>query len=289
MRYLILLLFLLLNVWQSAQAKTINIVAAENFYGSVATEIGGKNVNVYSILNNPNQDPHLFSASPKTAKAIADADIVVYNGANYDHWAERLVNSSAKKSAQIIIVTNLLDKKSGKNPHVWYDLATMPAYAKALTAALVQLDETNKDYYQAQLRQFLQNYRTLTEQVKKMQIENNKTKKTMTATEPVFNYMAETLGLTIKNQEFQLKVMNDVEPTPREIKNFEADLRNHQVCVLIYNNQVDNPLTQRLQNIAKQANIPVIGVSETQPPEKNYINWMMEQLKTLEQALYVRD
>ena len=245
MRYLVLLLVLLLNTIQSVQAKTINIVAAENFYGSVAAEIGGNHVHVDSIISNPNQDPHLFSTNPKTAKAIANANIIVYNGINYDSWAERLVSSSASKSAKIIIVANLLNKKAGANPHVWYDPTTMPAYAKTLTITLSHLDEANQTYYEKQLAKFLQAYQTLNEQIKTMQLANHKQKKTITATEPVFNYMAETLGLTILNQDFQLKIMNDIEPTPKEMSKFEDDLRNHQVDALIYNNQVNNPLTQR--------------------------------------------
>ena len=47
-------------------------------------QIGGTYVQVTSILNNPQQDPHLFSSKPKTAKAIADADIIIYNGFGYD-------------------------------------------------------------------------------------------------------------------------------------------------------------------------------------------------------------
>lgn len=289
MRYLVLLLALLLNTAQSAQAKTINIVAAENFYGSVAAEIGGNHVHVDSIINNPNQDPHLFSISPKIAKAIVNADIIVYNGINYDSWAERLISSSSSKSAHIIIVADLLNKKAGANPHLWYAPVTMPVYAKALTTTLTLLDKSNQIYYETQLAKFLQDYQALSEQIKTMQLRNHPQIKTITATEPVFNYMADALGLIVLNQDFQLKVMNDIEPSAKEISKFEADLRNHQVDALLYNKQVNNPLTQRLQTIAKKANIPVIGISETLPPKENYIHWMLSQLKLLEQALYARD
>ena len=64
----------------------IQIVAAENFYGDLAAQIGGNHVAVTSILANPDEDPHLFESTPSTARTLATADIVLYNGAGYDAW-----------------------------------------------------------------------------------------------------------------------------------------------------------------------------------------------------------
>src|SRR5690348_18216436 len=75
-------------------AQPIAIVAAENFYGDVAQQLAGDQVKVTSILSSPDGDPHTFEASPSTARAIADARIVVENGADYDPWVEKLLSAS---------------------------------------------------------------------------------------------------------------------------------------------------------------------------------------------------
>ena len=69
-----------------AAAGRIAVVAAENFYGDIAAQIGGSQVAVISILNNPTQDPHLFETTPSVVRQIAGAQIVILNGANYDTW-----------------------------------------------------------------------------------------------------------------------------------------------------------------------------------------------------------
>src|SRR5260221_5774533 len=69
-------------------APAITIVAAENFYGDMARQIAGPDAEIASILTNPNQDPHDFEASPSTARLIADANLVIYNGAAYDPWID---------------------------------------------------------------------------------------------------------------------------------------------------------------------------------------------------------
>ena len=81
-------------------AQPVSIVAAENFYGDVARQIGGNAVKVTSILSNPDQDPHLFEASPSVARSLAGARIVVYNGLDYDPWMEKLLRASKAATSE---------------------------------------------------------------------------------------------------------------------------------------------------------------------------------------------
>ena len=107
----------------------------------------------------------------------------------------------------------------------------------------------------------------------------------VTATEPVFGYMAEALGLKMRNEAFQIAVMNDTEPSASQIAAFEQDLKSRRVKVLFYNNQVTDDLTTRLLSLAKASHVPVVGVTETEPPDENYLNWMTGQLDALDKAL----
>src|SRR6185437_1341453 len=106
-----------------------------------------------------------------------------------------------------------------------------------------------------------------------------------TATEPVFGYMAEVLGLTMRNERFQRAVMNGTEPSISDLAAFEDDLKNRRVRVLFYNSQVSDDLTGRLQRLARDNRIPVVGVSETEPPGVSYPDWMLNQLVALDRAL----
>jgi zinc/manganese transport system substrate-binding protein len=108
----------------------ISIVAAENFYGDVAQQLAGPNTTVSSILSNPDQDPHMFEVSPSIARSISTATIVVYNGADYDPWMVKLLSAARSANRKVIIVADLVHRRAGDNPHIWYDPATMPAYAR---------------------------------------------------------------------------------------------------------------------------------------------------------------
>jgi zinc/manganese transport system substrate-binding protein len=266
-----------------AQAAPINVVAAENFYGDVAMQIGGANVAVTSILSNPDQDPHEFEASAATARQIADARIVVYNGADYDPWAVKLLSASPSSARIVIEVAKLVHKRPGDNPHLWYLPGTMQAFGRDLAAALSRFDAAHKVDYQANLAKFETSLKPLDDMVAALRKKYGGTQ--VTATEPVFGYMADALGLKMRNGKFQLAIMNDTEPSAADIAAFEKDLRTKTVKVLFYNSQASGKLTERMQTIAKESGVPILGVTETEPAGKNYQEWMLSQLATFDQAL----
>jgi zinc/manganese transport system substrate-binding protein len=267
----------------AAQATPIEIVAAENFYGDIAGQIGGDAVAVTSILTNPDRDPHEFEANATTARAIAGAAIVVYNGADYDPWVVKLLSASPSPSRKIIVVAELVGNKAGDNPHLWYEPSTMPAFAKALAATLTRFDPGRASDFAHRLALFRASLRPLDARIVALRRKYAGTP--VTATEPVFGYMADALGLAMRNRGFQLAVMNGTEPGASAIAAFQRDLGFRAVKVLFYNAQTTDALTARMRRIAQEAGIPVVGVMETEPPGKDYQEWMLSQLDALDRAL----
>ncbi len=264
-------------------AAPINIVAAENFYGELAKEIGGKNVAVTSIISNPDADPHLFTTSPSTLKAVSAAQIIIYNGADYDDWMEQILANVDKKKTIIINVADLMNVKSGANPHLWYKPETFPMVAKSIASNLNKLDPQDKDVTQQNLAKFLTDNNKITQL-----ITSNKQKyqgTPVTATEPVFGYMSDALGLKMYGQDFQWKIMNDSEPTPKMIADYEGLLTNKKVKVLFYNNQVSDSMTKNMQNLAKKNGIAVVGVTETMPQSISVNQWLTNEINATAQAL----
>ncbi len=267
----------------AAAQPVLNIVAAENFYGDVAQQLAGPNAAVSSILGNPEQDPHLFEASHSVARNLSAAAIVVCNGADYDPWMAKLLSVSRSPNRTVIVVAHLMHRKTGDNPHLWYDPATMPTYAKALSAALGERDPAHRPDYQRRLQAFLTSLQPL--DAKLAELRGRFAGTPVTATEPVFGYMATALGLRMRNERFQLAVMNSTEPGVSEVAAFEDDLRKHQVRLLFYNRQARDVAAQRMVRIAREARIPVVGVTETEPAGTTFQDWMMGELNAIAQAL----
>jgi zinc/manganese transport system substrate-binding protein len=261
----------------------IAVVAAENFYGDVAQQIGGDRVAVTSILSNPDQDPHLFETTPAVAREIAAAQVVIFNGADYDPWMQKLLGVTSKPTPIAIVAADLMHKQAGDNPHLWYDPATMPAVATALAAAFSMADPAHKDDYAARLKSFLASLAPLDAKI--AAIGKNYAGVPVAATEPVFGYMAAALKLKMQDERFQLAVMNDTEPSARDFAAFESELKTHKIRVLFYNKQATDNLVSHLLALARAAKIPVVGVTETAPPGQSYQDWMLSELNATAKAL----
>ncbi len=266
-----------------ARAAGLSVVAAENFYGDIAQQIAGPDVAVASILSNPDEDPHLFEASPSVARALSGASIVIYNGADYDPWMEKLLAAAKSSDRQVIVVADLVHKKAGDNPHLWYDTATIAAAAHALAAALGTADPAHAADYTRRAGVVLATLQPIDAKIASLRAAYHGTP--VTATEPVFGYMAAAVGLDMHNEKFQIAVMNDTEPSASDTAAFESDLRQHRVKVMLYNSQATDNSAKRLLGIAKTSGIPVVGVTETEPLGKNYQTWMTTELDALGAAL----
>jgi zinc/manganese transport system substrate-binding protein len=266
-----------------AQTKPVPVVAAENFYGDVAAQIGGRNVEVSSILSNPDQDPHLFEAGPSVARTLSAARVVIYNGADYDDWMTKLLGAARSADRQVIVAADLLHKKPGDNPHLWYNPSAMPVVARAISEALQVVDPSRASEYRRGLDSFLESLKPLDAMIAAVRQRYSGIE--VTATEPVFSYMADALGLSMRNQRFQLAVMNESEPRPSDVAAFEDDLRQRRVRAVIYNMQATNNAARRLLGLAEASGIATVAVRETEPAGKTYQEWMLDQLQALDRAL----
>jgi zinc/manganese transport system substrate-binding protein len=276
-------LLLAMTMGAVGQDVKLSVVAAENFYGDVAKQIGGNRIEVESILSNPNQDPHLFETTPTIARQIAAAHIVIYNGADYDPWMDKLLKAAPRPDRTVLAVAQLVNKKAGDNPHLWYQPSTMPTVARALADAFRRADPAHAADYTARLQGFIASLDPINRKVEEIRAKYANV--AVTATEPVFGYMASALGLKVRNERFQMAVMNDTEPSASEIAAFESDLKERKVKALVYNKQATTKLTQRMLDLARQSNVRVVGITETQPIGMSYQDWMLTQLEELQKAL----
>jgi zinc/manganese transport system substrate-binding protein len=267
----------------AAGAEPVKIVAAENFYGDIAKQIAGPNVSVTSILSNPDQDPHLFEVSPSVGRDVSAARIVIYNGIDYDPWMAKLLKAARSAERREIVAAELVGRKTGDNPHIWYDLATMLAVAKAVSAALSEADPAHKADHQQRLAQFEASLKPI--EMKLSELRTRLAGTPVAATEPVFGYMLDALGMTVTNQSFQQAIMNETEPSASDIAAMENDLKTRKVKLLVYNSQTTNPIAARMQRIAKAAGVPVVGATETEPEGNNYQGWMASALDAVDRAL----
>ena len=269
----------------SGTSGTIQAVGAENEYGNVLSQIGGRYVRVTAIMSNPNTDPHAFEASASVAREVGDAELVVQNGAGYDDFMTQIEKSAAGSGRRVINVQKLLGlPDSTPNPHLWYRPSTMPAVAKRIAQELSALQPAHSSYFQHNLKTFEGSlgpwHQALAE------LASKDAGVPVAVTEPVGDYLLQGAQLVDKTPwQLQVDVMNGVDLSPQNVTLEENLLREHQVKAFLYNQQVTDSVTQNFLSIAGQSGIPVVGVYETMPPAYTYQTWMVAETRALQHAL----
>jgi len=269
----------------SSSHAVLNVVAGENFWGSIASQLGGIHANVTSIVSDPNADPHQYTASANDARVFATAQYVILNGAGYDDWGQQLLNANPVSGRKVLTVAKLLGKKDGDNPHMWYNPQYVETVANQITKDYQSLDPKDSAYFTQQRAAFetaLGPYHQRLNEIK-----SKFAGRKIGATESIFVYMADSLGLNlISPPDFMEATAEGNDPPADSVVTFEQQIQQKQIAVLVFNVQTVTPITDHLKALAAAQGIPLVSVSETiQPADISFQDWQVGQLDQLDNAL----
>jgi len=264
----------------------VNVVAGENFWGTVAAQIGGKHVKVTSIISSPNGDPHLYEASASDAAAVALASLVIANGGGYDEWLSQLVSSTSHAGRVVVTVQHVLGiAGSNVNPHFWYDIPRVPKVAGAIEAALAKLEPTDSKAFSANLADFDRSLEPI--EAVLSHVRQRYPAAPVAETERVAGYLLQAAGLKVKSPlGFATSIEEGNDPSAADTLSMERLITGHQVKVLLYNDQTVSPVTEQVESLAKSSGLPVVTVTETMPSSySSYQAWQLAQARALFVAL----
>jgi zinc/manganese transport system substrate-binding protein len=266
-------------------SSELDVVAAENVYGSIAQQIGGSHVAVTSILSDPNADPHLFEPGTANGLAVAGARVVIENGLGYDTFMAKLENAAPSSTRTVLTIADVLGVH-GKdaNSHLWYDVPRLGRIAGAIAGALERADPRHAPAYRAGLRRFERSLGPLRQEVARIRARFGGAP--VAYTEPVPGYLVAAAGLrNLAPASFTRPIEEGSEPAPAAVAAMNALVAKHSIRVLLYNGQAVSPITAQLRDAARAAGIPVVPVSEMLPPHLTFQRWQLGQARTLAAAL----
>jgi len=275
------------NIEQSAPSTpsgAIRVVAAEDFYGNIAQQLGGEKVSVTSILSDPNVDPHEYESDVQDGIAITNANIVIENGLQYDTWMDKLLSASPNANRIVLTAGTIAPYPLPENPHVWYGIDNISAIAGAITDSLIKTDPADAAFFQNNLTTFNDSLAPITAKMNEIKAQSGGTP--VGLTETIYLYQTEPMGFDVLTPfSFEKAIAEGNDPSAQDVNTTDQQITGKKIKVLIYNSQTVTPITTNLQNAARAFGIPVVPVTETMPPNDTYQTWMMDELNALETAL----
>jgi zinc/manganese transport system substrate-binding protein len=266
--------------------RVVHVVAAENMWGNVVAQIGGRHAAVSSIISDPSADPHLYSSNPRDAGRLAQANLVVVNGLGYDDFASKLLAAAPNSKRRVLSVAKVVNPGGhDPNPHLWYDVPRLPAVAGAIATALATEDPGDAGYFRANAARFARSLGPLNATL--AVIRSRHPGAPVAYTERVPGYLLQAAGLTIKTPTgFASAIESGSEPAPADAQRLNDLLTGHRVRALLYNSQAVTAVTKRLRALAASSGVPVIAVTETLPlSEPDFQSWQRHQAQALLKAL----
>jgi zinc/manganese transport system substrate-binding protein len=270
----------------TSSSGKLNVVAAEDFWGSIAEQLGGDQVEVTDIVTNPAADPHDYEPTSEDARTMAGAQMAIVNGVGYDPWASKLLAANPSSGRTVLTVGDLLGLKEGDNPHQWYSPVSVQKAIERITADYKQADPGHASYFDAQQHRFetagLARYHSLISQIRLRYAGTP-----VGASESIFAALSPSLGLKLLTPTGFLDAISEgTDPTPADKATTDSQIADKQIKVWVYNSQNATPDVQRLNDAAKAAGIPIATVTETMTPEgASFQAWQSRELEGLLAAL----
>jgi zinc/manganese transport system substrate-binding protein len=270
----------------AAPTGVLHVVAAENFWGSIASQLGGNRVQVNSVITSPATDPHDYEPTAADARTIADTRMVVVNGIGYDPWADKLIAANPVSGRIVLNVGDLVGIKPGGNPHRWYSPPDVQLMVDSIVREYDKLDPKDSGYFAQQKTRFetkgLAQYKQLIATIQRKYSGVH-----VGASESIFAPLAQALGLKILTPPTFLKAISEgTEPTAADKTTIDRQIAEKQIKVWVFNSQNSTPDVKRITDAARKRGIPVTTITETLvPASASFQDWQSRQLQALAAAL----
>ena len=262
------------------RGQQLNVVTSLKVYQEAASAVLGKYGHASAIISSPDIDPHDFEANTKTARQIADADIVIANGLGYDDWLNKLTTAANDDSKFVSVASDVLHKPAGANEHVFYDPTMMPKLSHYLARRFGKLQPQHAAYFDKQAANYIKSLQPLYDEINRLK--NRGRGEYAASSEPVFDYALQAAGFKLTATHFAKAIEDGTDPSPQDLAELQGQIKSGKLAVFVVNVQEESGLVSTVEKQAQRADVKIVRVRETQPAGKNYMQWMLSNYQQMD-------
>jgi len=266
----------------SAEDSSIRVVTSFSILEDLVKALGGENVSVVNLVGR-NSDAHMYQPKPSDAVAIANAELVVFNGLEFEGWMVRLIENSDYQGNQLIASKGVDAISSGDeiDPHAWQSFHNIGIYIQNITRALIALRPQHANQFTQRQKQYLNNLNRLNKGITEKLAMIPSNQRVVVTSHDAFGYLG---------REFDIQflaphgVSLEVEASAEDVAAVIDQIRKQNVQALFVEN-INNP--RLLQRIAAETNVGIGGrlysdaLSEADGPADTYLNMMQYNVESL--------
>lgn len=270
-----------------SQSGKLQVAAAENFWGSIAAQLGGEKVAVSSIIVDPSTDPHSYEPTAADGVTIARSQMAIVNGIGYDNWASKLLAANPSSERKVLDVGQLLSLVQGDNPHQWYSPTSVQRVIGQIVADYKQLDPKDATYFD-QRRGAFQTQSMASYNRLRGEIRGRFAGVPVGYSESIFQPLGQSLDLKLMTPySFAKAIAEGTDVSAEDKQTVDKQAEDGAIKVWVYNSQNVTPDVQSVNELARSDHIPIATVTETlSPASATFEQWQDAELSALRAALH---
>lgn len=297
----------------SAEAP-IPVVATFSILGDMVERIGGDRVAVTTLVG-AHGDAHVYHPTPADARAVSQAQILVFNGLAFEGWLDRLVEASGFGGVRVVATDGIrpirLEDDEDRHddhakddhdhaarddhadehdhgafdPHAWQNLANAVIYVDNITAALAKADPANASAYYGNRAAYVAEIEALDAKIRKIVEGLPEDRRTIVTAHDAFGYFSETYGLRFVAP---TGVSTESDPSAADVAALIRQIREEGIEAVFVESITDQRL---LEQIADETGASIGGtlysdaLSGPDGPASTYLDMMRHNVEMLAGAL----
>lgn len=274
---------------QAQETKKFSIVSSASMITDIASNIIINNAELKTIVP-IGGDPHRYQPTPRDARLVQKADLILKNGLTFEGWISELIENSGTK-AKTYTVTSGVDALTSQtyensyDPHAWMSAENGIIYAKNIYLALSKLDPKNTEQYKKNFEVYKTKLEALDKELKDLVEEVPESQRILITSHDAFQYYGRQYGLKL---EAIMGISTEAEAQTSDIARVMNSIKKYNVPAVFVESTINPKL---IQQIASDNNIEIGGelyadsLGDEKSPASTYIEMLRHNTKTIVQAL----
>ncbi|MDN3555788.1 metal ABC transporter solute-binding protein, Zn/Mn family [Halomonas maura] len=265
-------------------AERVQVLASFSILADMVERVGGEHVEVTALVG-PDSDAHVFTPRPTDARALAEADLVVFNGLQFEGWMERLTGASDYAGPTVVATDGIeaalaadedahghddgahdahdtADEANqdehhdhdhgGRDPHAWQDLGLGPLYVTNIRDGLISADPDHADVYRERAARYLEEIAAMDAEIQAL-VEALPEDTSVITGHDSFGHFARAYGVSFLSP---VGLSSEAEPSAANMARLIDVIRERNVQALFHENMTSPAMIDQL---AEETDLPVAG------------------------------
>jgi len=278
----VLFYLLVVTVPVIAKESAIRVVTSFSILEDLVIELGGNHVTVINLVPR-NSDAHMYRPMPSDSVAVANADLIIFNGLGFEGWITRLIEDARKEDIQLIASAGarILTHDQETDPHAWQSFSNIRIYVQNISNKLIAMLPQHRNNLEVKKYNYLKKLDKLEEETQQQLAEIPIEKRIVVTSHDAFEYLGRELDIQFLAP---VGLSLDAEASALDVASVIDLIRQRHITALFVENITNLRLLERISaetDVAIGGRLYSDALSATDGPASTYLKMMKHNIESL--------